>query len=74
MRLPLEILQLILQEAVDILPYDDILHSRLTNSLFNEILWPISASLDHPEALFTVWRKFPYKRKYLWYLIENHQE
>lgn len=32
MRLPLEILQLILQEAVDILPYGDILHSRLTNS------------------------------------------
>ncbi|CAG8020014.1 unnamed protein product [Penicillium olsonii] len=74
MRLPLEILQLILQEAVDVLPYGDILHSRLTNSLFNKALWPTSASLDYPGAIFTVWRKFPYKRKYLWYLIENHRE
>lgn len=32
MRLPIELLQLILQEAVDILPYGDILHSRLVNS------------------------------------------
>ncbi|CAG7941496.1 unnamed protein product [Penicillium salamii] len=74
MRLPIELLQLILQEAVDILPYGDILHSRLVNNLFNKTLWPTSARIDHPEAIFTVWRKFPYKRKYLWHLIENHQE
>ncbi|CAG8265358.1 unnamed protein product [Penicillium salamii] len=41
-------------ERFDILPYGDILHSRLVNSLFNKTLWPTSASLDHPEAIFTV--------------------
>ncbi|KAJ5837090.1 ankyrin [Penicillium robsamsonii] len=72
MRVPLEILELILKEAVQSLSYQDILRSRLINSLFNDVLWPASAHLENKKSLFTSWHKFPYKRKYLWYLIEEH--
>ncbi|KGO68093.1 hypothetical protein PITC_053510 [Penicillium italicum] len=74
MRLPLEILQLILREAADALPYRDILRSRLVNSVFNEVLWPASANLVNKAALFKLWPKFPYRRKFIWQLIEDHKE
>ncbi|KAJ5365957.1 ankyrin [Penicillium concentricum] len=72
MRVPLEILELILQEAVEALSYQDILRSRLVNSFFNNALWPASAYLENNESLFTSWHTFPYKRKYLWHLVEQH--
>ncbi|KAJ5165619.1 ankyrin [Penicillium coprophilum] len=72
MRVPLEILELILQEAVKCLSYQEILRFRLVNSLFDRALWPASAHLPNEKSLFTSWHTFPYKRKYLWYLIEEH--
>ncbi|KAJ6118977.1 hypothetical protein N7471_013597 [Penicillium samsonianum] len=74
MRVPLEIIQLILQEAVDVLSYRDILQFRLVNSFFNEALWPPSAYLENKTALYTLWPTFPYRRKYIWQLIEEHKE
>ncbi|KAJ5496941.1 hypothetical protein N7463_008928 [Penicillium fimorum] len=74
MRPPLEILRLILREAADVMPYRDILRSRLVNSVFNEALWPASANLVNKAALFKLWRRFPYRRKFIWQLIEGHKE
>ncbi|OQE35428.1 hypothetical protein PENCOP_c013G06870 [Penicillium coprophilum] len=72
MRVPLEILELILQQAVECLSYQDTLRLRLVNSLFDRALWPASAHLQNEKSVFKSWHTFPYKRKYLWYLIEEH--
>ncbi|KAJ5198685.1 uncharacterized protein N7498_007802 [Penicillium cinerascens] len=74
MRVPLEILEIILREAVETLSYRDILRFRLVNRTFNEALWPKNAHLDNKRTLFTSWRTFPYKQKYIWYLIEEHKK
>jgi hypothetical protein len=42
--------------------------------VFNEVLWSTSANLVNRAALFKLWPKFPYRRKFIWQLIEDHNE
>ncbi|KAL4940420.1 ankyrin repeat-containing domain protein [Aspergillus oleicola] len=76
MRVPLEILRLIFQDIVHILPTKEVLKARLVNSLFADELLPLYlarlgyASID--ELALRRWWKFPCKRDFIERRIKEH--
>ncbi|KAJ5093208.1 hypothetical protein N7456_009069 [Penicillium angulare] len=77
MQAPTEIWQLIIQEAIEMLPLKNLYEARLVNVLFADEInarLPTSRRLEEDQELFAEWSRFPLKRQYMWNKIRLHAE
>ncbi|KOC10890.1 hypothetical protein AFLA70_911g000091 [Aspergillus flavus AF70] len=77
MRVPFDILRIILWEMVDILPVQELLRARLVNPIFaSEIPLLIlkSPRLADSNLIYYHWSRFPYKHRFLRQRIHQHHQ
>ncbi|KAL4902069.1 hypothetical protein BDW74DRAFT_181230 [Aspergillus multicolor] len=75
MRVPLEILRMILKYMLDILPIDEIVRATQVSTLFHDEILPMllrSRRLSENNTLYNQWRKFPHKREFIHLRAQMH--
>ncbi|KAL3464840.1 hypothetical protein BJX64DRAFT_286027 [Aspergillus heterothallicus] len=76
MRVPLEILRLILRHMVGVLPVKALLRARLVSYIFSnelEPLIPYSPHLEDNDLVYRRWPDFPYKGAFAQAKVDHHE-
>ncbi|KAJ0419368.1 hypothetical protein BJY00DRAFT_166205 [Aspergillus carlsbadensis] len=76
MRVPLEILRLILRHMVDVLPVKELLRARLVSYTFSTELSPLiqySPHFEDNDPVYYRWFIFPYKRGFIQTKLADHE-
>ncbi|KAL2858965.1 hypothetical protein BJX68DRAFT_227570 [Aspergillus pseudodeflectus] len=75
MRVPIEVLRLILRHMVDALPVRELLRARLVSYVFATELDPLiqySPHFEENDLVYTRWSEFPYKRTFVQSKLDHH--
>ncbi|KAL3450056.1 hypothetical protein BJX65DRAFT_271280 [Aspergillus insuetus] len=75
MRVPIEILRLILRHMVDVLPVRQLLRARIVSYVFATELRPLiqySPHFEDNDLVYSRWSEFPYKRTFIQSKLDQH--